>query len=144
MQTVLFSATVGALEAYLWEIVHWKLDNDSAAASKIIQNCQNYGDISFKLSEMVSDGFSPKNQLKNALNQLVWHRIEKVAPIFIKGLGINFPSVGFFKEAIVLRHHIVHRSGKDTEGNVVSVSYDQVTKLLDDVLNFAKIIDDQL
>jgi hypothetical protein len=144
LQAVLFAATVGALEAYLWEIVHWKIDNDSTAASKIIINCQGYGDISFKLAEIVSDVFSPKDQLKKALNQLVWHRIEKAAPIFIKGLGINFPSVRFIKDAIVLRHHIVHRSGKDAERKVVNISYDQVTTLFDEVLSFAKAIDNQL
>jgi hypothetical protein len=144
LQAVLFAATIGALEAYLWEIVHWKIDNDANAANQIIKNCQGYGDISFKLSEIVSEGFSPKKQLKNALDQLIWHRIEKVAPIFIKGLDINFPSVKFIKDATVLRHHIVHRSGKNTDGDVVLVSFDQVTKLFDDVLTFASSIDRQL
>jgi len=144
LQAVLFAATIGALEAYLWEIVNWKIDNDARASVKILQNCQGYGQISFKLSDIVSEGFSPKTHLKQALNNLVWHRVEQVAPLLSKGLGVNLPSLKFFVDAAVLRHHIVHRSGKDLNGEVVLTSFVQVTELFDDVLIFAENIDRQL
>ncbi|MFK5950434.1 MAG: hypothetical protein QM500_16885 [Methylococcales bacterium] len=82
LKSVLFGAAIGALEVYLWVIVRWKIDNDPNAANQIIKNCEQYGSVSFTLNEIVSDDFSPKKRLLLALNRLVWHRIEKVAPIF--------------------------------------------------------------
>ncbi|MEW8027470.1 MAG: hypothetical protein AB2761_03400 [Candidatus Thiodiazotropha endolucinida] len=144
LKSVLFGAAIGALEAYLWEIVRWKIDNDPNAAIQIITNCEQYGKKSFTLDEIVAEGFSIKKHLVMVLNHIVWHRIESIAPIFDKGLRVKLPSLKFFKEAIVTRHHIVHRSGKDTEGNVVQPTLEQVLDLLDNVLSFAGNIDKQL
>ncbi|MFK5892933.1 MAG: hypothetical protein QM504_06905 [Pseudomonadota bacterium] len=144
LKSVLFGAAIGALEAYLWEIVRWKIDNDSNAANEIIKNCEQYGSVSFTLNEIVSDDFSPKKRLLFALNRLVWHRIEKVAPIFNKGLDVELPSLKFFKDALEIRHHIVHRSGKNTNGELIQLSLEQVEGLFDGVLSFAKKINIQL
>lgn len=144
LKSVLFSAAIGALEAYLWEIVRWKIDNDSNAVNEIIKNCEQYGSVTFTLNKIVSDDFSPKKYLLLALNRLVWHRIEKVVPIFRKGLGVELPSLRFFKDALEIRHHIVHRSGKNTNGELITLSNDQVEQLFKDVLGFSKKINEQL
>ena len=144
LKSLLFGAAIGALEAYLWEIVRWKVDNDYEAVNQIIKNCDRYKDVNFTLRHFVSDEFSPKKYIVNDLNNIVWHRIEVIAPIFTKGLEIKLPSLKFFKEAVLTRHHIVHRSGKDTEGRLVEPSLLQTTELFDNVLSFAKDIDKQL
>mgnify|MGYP000610368277 CR=1 FL=1 len=144
LKSVLYGAAIGAFEAYLWEIVRWRIDNDHSAANKIITSCEPYRSKPFKLSEIVDEGFDPKKHLLIGLNNMVWHRIEKISPILVNGLGVKLPSMKFFNVALVKRHHIVHRAGKDTERKAIDLTKDEVVELFGSVLNAAGEINKQL
>lgn len=141
---LVFSAAVGALEAFLWETVYYWIDNDRKALHDVITQIPVLRDQNIKLGDIVKESKTPKDHVKAYLRGIVWHQLDKVAPLFEKGLGIQLPSLKFFKSALDKRHHIVHRSGHDLEKNPVEVEPQELEALLNNIQGCATAIDQAL
>jgi hypothetical protein len=75
---------------------------------------------------------------------LIWHRLDKIKPMVQAGLDIAVPDIGELMREVVIRHDIVHRAGRTRDGNVVSVSADDVRRVRDVVASFAQAIETEL
>jgi HAMP domain-containing protein len=82
-----------------------------------------------------------KDHIKGHLQNLVWHRWDKVAPIFRHALSVELPSTKDFKEPLLKRHDIVHRSGHDKSGLTVVVTADEIGELCSKIETFAQELD---
>jgi hypothetical protein len=76
------------------------------------------------------------------LSELVWHRLDKVSPMFRDTLDVEFPTdVKELYGAIVIRHDLVHRNGKTKEGEDHVLSQKVIEDLITSVENFVKHIE---
>ena len=64
------------------------------------------------------------------LQDLIFHKIDKVEPMYKSVLGINFGDVKWLFEAVALRHHCVHRAGYDKDGNEVNLGKENIELLI--------------
>ncbi|WP_135622637.1 hypothetical protein [Solemya pervernicosa gill symbiont] len=71
-----------------------------------------------------------KNILKRYLNDLIFHNMGKVKPMYRDVFGIDFGEIGWLFEAIVCRHHCVHRAGYDKDGKKVTISKQSLETLM--------------
>ncbi len=83
-------------------------------------------------------------KVRQYLQDLIWHRLDKIKPIVPTGLDIVVPDIGELVREVVIRHDIVHRAGPTRDGNVVSVSADDVRRVRDVVATFAQAIESEL
>ena len=65
-------------------------------------------------------------------------------PIYETTLGIKFPDIGDMMKAISTRHDMVHRNGKDKKGIKITLTKEDVSKVIDKVYNFANIVENEL
>ena len=82
--------------------------------------------------------------MKGYLQNLVWHRWDKVGPLLKQGLKIEPPSFKPFEDIMIKRHDIVHRSGHDKLGNPISVTRDEISRLCEMIERFAVEIHNKL
>ena len=141
---LVFGAAVAALEAFLWETVDYCVEHEEAAMRDIVTNIQVLKDQPLKLGEIFEKYDKLKEVVKGYLQNLVWHRWDKVAPLFNLGLHIQPPSFKPFEEALVKRHDIVHRSGHDKLGNQITVTLEEIHELCKKVEEFAAEINRKL
>lgn len=143
-RSLLYSATVGALESFLWETVYFWVDNDIKSLHDIIVRIQGLRDKQIKLGDIVKENKSPKDHVKAYLQGIVWHQTKRVKPLFEQGLGITLPDIAFFEKALQKRHHIVHRSGHDMDKKPINVQGSELDALFSQVSKFASAIDKEL
>lgn len=135
-----FGAAISTLEAFLWETVAYWVDNDETVLRGIVTKMPDLTGATIKLGDIFDEPAGLKLRVKIYLQNLVWHRWEKVAQLFLHGFGFKMPSVKPFANALVKRHHIVHRSGHDMDGAAVAVSVEDCAELSSQVEEFAQEI----
>lgn len=137
VMNLVFGAAVAALEAFLWETVNYCVENEEDAIRNIVTNIQTLKDQPLKLGEIFEKHDKLKEIVKGYLQNLVWHRWDKVAPLFKLGLNIEPPSFKPFEDALIKRHDIVHRSGHDKSGNSIAVTNEEIIELCNKIELFA-------
>lgn len=137
-------AAIGALEAYLWEVTYYWVENDDEVYKNIIENLQHFSEKEIKLGNIFKQQEKLKIQVKEYLQNLVWHRWESVGRLFQAGFGFKPPSFKVFSEALEKRHDIIHRSGFDKGGNSVVVSINEIECLRNEILKFSNALEKSL
>lgn len=138
---LVFSAAIGALETYLWETVQYWIDHDDKALRDFITKIPVFRDQMIKLGDIFEKQQGLKNLVKGHLQNLVWHRWDKVVPLFREGLGVQLPSMKRFDAALLKRHDIVHRSGHSADGVPTEMTVDEARELCATIEVFAQEVD---
>jgi hypothetical protein len=139
---VAYSATITALETYLWERLTYAVENDVQALENIVANVQYFKECNIRLSDIFDKHRTIEETVKGYLQSIVWHRWDKVSPLITHGLGIKAPSFKPFVEPLIKRHDIVHRSGHTQHGKVIFVKVEEVQQLKTAVKLFAQKMED--
>lgn len=101
--------------------------------------------MTFNLSEIFSRHESIKDEVKEYLLSQLWHNLAKVKPMYESTLNVSFPpNLGSIYKAIQIRHDIVHRNGRDKNGEQVEVTKESIESLKTDAYNFINNINEQL
>ncbi|MNY08027.1 hypothetical protein D3C86_1408550 [compost metagenome] len=141
---LLHSATITALEAYLWDTTaYWVTQNDDILRSFVKGN-EDFAGEKLKLSDIFITMEGLEKKVIDYLQTFIWHRLDKAKPLLEKTLGIKFPDIAPFMTEIIIRHDIVHRGGRDKEGYPVNVSSADVRRVADLVKSFAEALDAEL
>jgi hypothetical protein len=141
---LVFSSAITAFEAFLWETVDYCVEHEEESFRNIVTKIPALKDQPMKLGEIFKKNDTLKEHVKGYLQNLVWHRWDKVSPLFKLGLSIQPPSFKPFDDALIKRHDIVHRSGHDKSGNPISVTPDEIRELCLKIETFAAEIDTKL
>lgn len=135
---LVFGALIGVLESFLWETAqHW-ISTRSEVLQRCVERLPVFEEQKFKLSEVYSQHAKIETTVKGYLQNLVWHRWEQVGALYKLGLEVKLPSVKAFQKPLETRHHIVHRSSTDMEGNKIEIEDSDIASLARDVEAFAQ------
>lgn len=137
LPSMVFGTIISALEAYLWETVAYWAKSSREVLKGIVSNMPDLKDHPIKLGQIFEEHDGIEKRVMVYLQRIVWHRWEKVGQLFKAGLDVRLPSTKAFQEAIEKRHHIVHRSGHDQDGNPVQISPQDARDLAQAVEDFA-------
>jgi hypothetical protein len=143
-QKLVFVSVITAFESFLWETVVYWVDHDEATIVNIITKIEVFCNQEIKLGSIFKKQESLRDDIKQYLQNLVWHNWRSVQPLFTKGLGIEIPSFKPFEASLVKRHDIVHRSGFTKLGLPIMVNETEIEALCLQVRKFAFAIDQKL
>ncbi|WP_162950234.1 hypothetical protein [Rhizobium jaguaris] len=83
----------------------------------------------FSLFQIAKDPDLVKNTVKAHLQHVTYHDVEKVEKLYgaaFKSGLYDEDTRAYFLEKAEIRHHFVHRNGRDKEGNFVPISITEV------------------
>jgi hypothetical protein len=118
LQRMCYASIITAMEAYLGDILRHEIFSRPAVKERFMASYEPFKKQKLNLSELYTKLLDIDAGIKDALDGLSLHKIETAMNIFSSTLLTEFPAASIpFSGAAVKRHHdIVHRNGKDTEG----------------------------
>lgn len=142
---LLYVNVITALETYLSDAFISTVLNDPKLMRRLIESTPEFQTEKIPLSKVFAAVDTAKQRARTHLVDLVWHHIARVKQMYRATLDIEFPAdLGHIFKAVNIRHDIVHRNGKSTDGKELYVSCKEITDLIRHVENFVHEIDDQL
>lgn len=127
---MLHAHVVTAIEAYLSStFISTALSTDEFMR-KLVETDPELAKRKFTFKELFAKRENLKNELSQYLKDLIFHDIEKVKPMYWSVFDIDFGDIDWLFKAVSLRHHCVHRSGYDKDGNEVPLTKDSIEELI--------------
>lgn len=139
---LLFVNAVTILETFLSDTFINTISADQFLLKKFVASNPDFKDRKFSLNELFDCLDKIEKDVRNYLLDLIWHNLPKVKEIYRSTLSIDFPdSMKPLYAAVIKRHDIVHRNGRDKEGRQIKVSRQDVEDILTTVRDLADHID---
>ncbi len=144
---MLYGHVVAAVEAYLSSTFIEKVlsSKNSNYIRKLVENDPEFGKRKFTMKEIFTKQEELKNEVKLYLRDLIFHKIDKVKPMYKDVLDIDFgDDIRWLFDAVILRHDCVHRAGYDKDGNEVELDKEKVELLINKCKQLVENIEAEL
>ena len=126
---MLFGHVVSIVEAYLSStFIHYALSSENHMR-RLVENDPEFAKRKFTVQEIFTRREELKSDLSEYLKGLIFHDLAKVKPLYRSVLDVDFGDVKWLFQAILVRHHCVHRAGYDKDGNEVNLQKGDVEAL---------------
>lgn len=140
----LYSSIIGNMETYLSDaFINTVLSKDDLVEI-FFETFNDFKNTSIKLSKLPTQAKEINNIAKKSMLDVVYHNIAKVSNMYKKTLNITFPEFEEIGKAVDLRHHVVHRNGKDKNGKEIIITKETLDKLIINVKEWIASIDQLL
>ncbi len=126
-----YAHVVASLESYLASTFINNVTNDPELIKKLVESDPEFGKRKFTLKEMYIQHSSINRTVTSYLQTLIFHRIEKVKPMFIDVFEFEFGDVEWLIKAVSIRHDCVHRAGLSKKGQKISLTTEDVIQLIE-------------
>lgn len=140
-----FAGAIGAMEAFLGDLLVNSVFSDETALRRLLKGDRELKEMAISLSEILENPNVVIVKTRQYLAGLLYHNLAKIGVLYKLALGVDILPDQAQKDrlfkAVLTRHDIVHRNGKDKSGNVIDLPTTRVVSTLDDVLNFVENVD---
>ncbi|WP_199480997.1 HEPN domain-containing protein [Vibrio owensii] len=141
---MIYVNVITSLEAFLQDFFTFQLTYDEVYLRRFVETTPDFKHDKFSLSEVFKQHETINERVQFYLSELLWHNLPKVSNMYKSTLDIDFPdSIGTLIKAVRKRHDLVHRAGKDKNGDLVSITEAEVKQLIDNVSKFVKNLNSQ-
>lgn len=123
---------ITSMETYLSGTFIHIVTTSRSLLRRFIETAPEFKDHKFQLSEIFSVYDEIQETAASHLNDIIFHNIGKVKPMYKQVLGIDFGDISWLGKAVNKRHDLVHRNGYDKQGSPVEVSLDEIRSLIRD------------
>lgn len=127
---MLHGHVIASIEQYLSSIIIHEVTNSDDLTRKLIETDRELGKKQFALKDIYLHHGELKKTVAAHLKSQIFHKMDKVKPMFESVLGFKFGDISWLFKAIIVRHHCVHRAGYDMNGNKVTISAESIRDLL--------------
>lgn len=141
---LLYANIISKMEAFLNDTIIKQVLNSDENKKKFLQTYEPLAEQKFPMKAIFAKYDMLDSIIRGALISIVYHDLDLVGKIYKNTLGVQLPKVKEIDDAIQIRHHIVHRNGKDKDGNLVEISKESVQNLAETVSTFMFDIENQL
>ena len=139
---LLFVNVITALETFLSDAFISKVMGSREYFKAFVKSNPDFQKQKLSLSDVLEAAEVIESTVKTHLLEVVWHNLDRVSQMYKSTLGIEFPKdLGDVYRAILKRHDIVHRNGKNKDGENIHIEKDDVSKLINDVEKLAQELD---
>lgn len=146
LQRMCYASLITVMEAYLGDILKREIFSRPAVKKCFVKNYEPFKKQKLTFAEIYEKLSDFDAEIKDALDGLSLHKIETAKIIFSNTLKATFPDdqLAFLGAAVQRRHDIVHRNGRDTNGELIPIIHNDVTELALQVELFTRAIDKQI
>lgn len=130
MNRLLYANVITALETYLSDTFLRQVQSFNHVLRRFVETTPDFKKRSLPFSEVFQAAENARDEAKKYLLKLVWHNLAQVQAMYTDTLSVDMrPHVADVAKAIPKRHDIVHRNGRDQDGDPVTVSRSDVKEL---------------
>jgi hypothetical protein len=144
LQQMLFGSYIAALEAYLAETITFWVNNEESVLKNFVRTNPDFRNERVSVADLFEKVASISHDVEKYLGDQIWHRLDRIKPMYEKALGIKFPEIGVLMKAILIRHDIVHRAGRTRDGQIYALTSEDVDNLEDEIERAVRLIEAEL
>lgn len=126
---LLYANVITSMETFLGDTLKREVLQDEESLRKFVETYKPFKDISMNLSDLYVKKENMPVFVKNTLRELLYHDLRKIKPIYRDALGIDLGDVSELYKAVLVRHDLVHRNGKNHEGEEHTITEEMVREL---------------
>lgn len=141
---MLHGHTVASVESYLASTFIGKVISSDKLIRKLIETDPVFSKTQLTLKEIYEKQEGLKFTVAKYLNDLIFHDLRKVKPMFKDVLDCEFGNISWLFNAVKIRHHCVHRAGLDKDGNKIDISIESIRELVAQSIKLIHAIDDKI
>lgn len=140
----LYSSIIGNMETYLSDAFINTTLSKEELIERFFSGFKDFRNESINMSELYQKAKDVHKIARNRMLDVLYHNIPKVKGMYKDILDVEFPVFGHIMKAVEIRHHTVHRNGKDKDGNNIAISKEMLDTLIADVKTWVETIDSEL
>ncbi len=146
LHKMLYAHTITIMETYLSDTLIQKILSSEEIKRKFIEKYKDYNTKKICFKDILSELEKLEKTIKTDLQELIYHNLGKIKPIYKAILDIEFGdnTSEEIMQCVNKRHHIVHRNGKDKDNNPIQINIEDVEDVLEKVYNFISNIEKQI
>ena len=141
---LLFANAITVLEAFLSDTFINLVFRDQNVLQKYLEVDSAFKDRKVNYRDILREASKVQDTVRAELLNSSWHNVGMVKALYARVLGIDVGDVDEIARAVSKRHDIVHRNGRRKDGTMLTVTNDELQKLLSTVQEFAARISDAL
>ena len=142
---LLHVSVITAVETYLSDAFINTVLSDDKYLRRFVESNPEFKKKTFKLSEIFLRHENINDEVKEYLLSQLWHNIAKIKPMYKATLDVSFPeNLGSMLQAIKIRHDLVHRNGRNRDGDQIVLTKEDVEGLIANASEFINYINEQL
>jgi len=149
LKLVYFGA-ITLLENYLSSKLINEIINNPYNFKNFVQNFQkfrNSNEYTLTLDKIFEKLNNLENIVKKVLGEILFHNLPQVKEIYQSTFNIVVPDIRELMKFINTRYNIIHKNGKDKDGNEIEITKESINNVIDKVQAFVneldKIIEDK-
>jgi hypothetical protein len=131
LRRLLYINVITILECYLSGFFISRVREDRKLLRKLIETTPTFKEQKLSVSDVFETMEAIDKRADSYLTGLVWHRVKDVSALYERVLGVNFPSdMQALRNAIAVRHELVHRNGKKRDGTEHEISESEIQSVV--------------
>lgn len=147
LQRMIFSSIITAMEAYLSDTMKRNVLNRHAIKRRFVETYKSFSSNELTENQIFKylDGLDKK--IKHYLErEISFHDTWHIKTLYegVLNCKLQKDSLALIKGYVSTRHDIVHRNGRDRDGDIVEITSEDIERLLDVVIDFVTDIDKQI
>ena len=146
LNRLVFSGIITSLETYLGEIFSQIVFHSNDTFEIFISEYELYKKEKLSLSEIIIKYENLNSRVKEDLDNIIYHNINKLVPIFnIFNFELDkFEKLNTIAKHIKKRHNFVHRSGLDENENFEIITKEEIKLVIEDINLFVEFINKKI
>jgi uncharacterized protein (TIGR02646 family) len=144
MSAMIFANIITALETYLCDRFISIVQSNKDHLLCFVENFKDFKTQKITLSEIFKEFESIEEKAYEAIKDVLYHNLPKVSGIYCSSLNIEFPDYVDVFKAVTIRHDLVHRGGKNKNGEHHEISKKDVSELLKVVREFYGALEEEI
>lgn len=145
------ASIVSAMETFLGDVLISKVQKNEKYLLKVAKKLKEFKDEKILISEFLENPECAKIKIINGLRGLLFHNLPKVKNVYKLVFGIDIKNdLKPLMQIVSRRHDIVHRNGKNNDGEIFIFSKEQVLndislieQFINDVNNDVELLKDE-
>lgn len=137
----LFANIISSMEAYLSDKLISQVLLTNESKKKFVENYKEYKETKLSLSDIYRKMENMDSLIVKSLKDIIYHNLPLVRNLYKAALGIDIGDISELMKYVAIRHDIVHRNGKNKEGELCNISKDDVTELATKISGFIRNIE---
>lgn len=137
---MLHSHIIASIELFLSSTFIHTVTNSEEFIKKLIETDPELGKKTLTLKEIYEEQKKLKITVASYLKELIFHKLDKVKPMYKSVLDIDFGDIKWLFKAVKKRHDCTHRAGYDIDGDKISISPESINKLIEECEELTKKI----
>ena len=143
LHRVLYANIIVCMESYLSDKFIYEVLSKDENKRKFVKGFKDYADQKIPLNELFERFDNIEAFIRKTLRDIIYHKLPKVKGMYKDILCIDIGDISNLCKCVSIRHDIVHRNGKNKEGNEVAINKTDVEDVAKLVSNMIKNIESQ-